>query len=258
MSQSPRAGQPASPSDLVDVGALLRAYADVVPDPSDPAQRVAFGTSGHRGSAFRGCLQRGAHPGHHRGHLPLPCGAGLHRAPVHRPRHARAVRARLAHGARGPGRQRRRGAGRQRRRVHADAGGVARDPRRQPRPDRRPGGRHRRHPFAQPARGRRLQVQPAQRRAGRHRCHRMDPGRGEPDPRGAGERGPGRCPSGAVRARASGGRGIRLPGHVRRGPAQRGRHGGDRAPRGSGWASTRWAVPPSPTGARSASATAWT
>jgi phosphoglucomutase len=48
----PRAGQPASPSDLVDVAALVTAYFTVHPDPEDPAQRVAFGTSGHRGSAF--------------------------------------------------------------------------------------------------------------------------------------------------------------------------------------------------------------
>ena len=47
------AGQPADPSILVDVDALLAAYHDRRPDPSDPAQRVAFGTSGHRGSAFR-------------------------------------------------------------------------------------------------------------------------------------------------------------------------------------------------------------
>jgi phosphoglucomutase len=53
MSQHPRAGQPALPSELVDVRALLRAYDEIRPDPSDPAQRVAFGTSGHRGSAFR-------------------------------------------------------------------------------------------------------------------------------------------------------------------------------------------------------------
>ena len=52
MSDHPRAGQPALPSDLVDVDALVAAYHDVRPDPSDPAQRVAFGTSGHRGSAF--------------------------------------------------------------------------------------------------------------------------------------------------------------------------------------------------------------
>ncbi len=53
MSQHERAGQPARPSDLVDVAALLSAYTDIHPDPSDPAQRVAFGTSGHRGSALK-------------------------------------------------------------------------------------------------------------------------------------------------------------------------------------------------------------
>ncbi len=56
MTQHPRAGQPALPSDLVDVPALLRAYEELQPDRSDPAQRVAFGTSGHRGSAFRGAF----------------------------------------------------------------------------------------------------------------------------------------------------------------------------------------------------------
>ena len=53
MSQHPRAGQPAQASDLVDVPALLRAYEELSPDPAEPTQRVAFGTSGHRGSAFR-------------------------------------------------------------------------------------------------------------------------------------------------------------------------------------------------------------
>jgi phosphoglucomutase len=52
----PRAGQPADPADLVDIAALLRAYDEIMPDPADPAQRVAFGTSGHRGSAFRGAF----------------------------------------------------------------------------------------------------------------------------------------------------------------------------------------------------------
>ena len=56
MANDPRAGQPADPATLVDVPALLRAYAEIVPDPTDPAQRVAFGTSGHRGSAFRGAF----------------------------------------------------------------------------------------------------------------------------------------------------------------------------------------------------------
>jgi len=56
VANDPRAGQPAKPGDLVDVAALLRAYHDVKPDPSEPTQRVAFGTSGHRGSAFRGAF----------------------------------------------------------------------------------------------------------------------------------------------------------------------------------------------------------
>ena len=51
-----RAGQPAQPSDLVDLDALLSAYADITPDPSDPAQRVVFGTSGHRGSSLDGAF----------------------------------------------------------------------------------------------------------------------------------------------------------------------------------------------------------
>ena len=54
MSVNDRAGTPAQPGDLVDVGRLLDAYADVRPDPSVPAQRVAFGTSGHRGSSLTG------------------------------------------------------------------------------------------------------------------------------------------------------------------------------------------------------------
>jgi phosphoglucomutase len=47
-----RAGQPAAAEDLVDVAKLVTAYYTVHPDPDDPAQRVSFGTSGHRGSAF--------------------------------------------------------------------------------------------------------------------------------------------------------------------------------------------------------------
>jgi phosphoglucomutase len=48
----PRAGQPAQPSDLVDVAALVTAYYTTEPDPAEPSQQVAFGTSGHRGSSF--------------------------------------------------------------------------------------------------------------------------------------------------------------------------------------------------------------
>ena len=48
----PRAGQPAAPSDLVDVPRLVTAYYSEHPDPLIPEQRVSFGTSGHRGSSF--------------------------------------------------------------------------------------------------------------------------------------------------------------------------------------------------------------
>src|SRR5712664_4715949 len=48
----PRAGKPAARDDLVNVVKLVTAYYAVHPDPGDPAQRVSFGTSGHRGSAF--------------------------------------------------------------------------------------------------------------------------------------------------------------------------------------------------------------
>lgn len=48
-----RAGTVALPEDLVDLTALLDAYFDVQPDPTDPGQRVAFGTSGHRGSSLK-------------------------------------------------------------------------------------------------------------------------------------------------------------------------------------------------------------
>ncbi|AWI32407.1 alpha-D-glucose phosphate-specific phosphoglucomutase [Streptomyces sp. ICN441] len=47
-----RAGQPARPEDLIDVPRLVTAYYALHPDPADPAQRVAFGTSGHRGSSL--------------------------------------------------------------------------------------------------------------------------------------------------------------------------------------------------------------
>ncbi|MER8088005.1 phosphoglucomutase (alpha-D-glucose-1,6-bisphosphate-dependent) [Streptomyces sp. NPDC094048] len=46
-----RAGQPARPEDLTDVARLVTAYYTLHPDPAEPDQRVAFGTSGHRGSS---------------------------------------------------------------------------------------------------------------------------------------------------------------------------------------------------------------
>ncbi|WP_428345589.1 phosphoglucomutase (alpha-D-glucose-1,6-bisphosphate-dependent) [Nocardioides sp.] len=50
---SNRAGQPAQPSDLVDLAHLVTAYYTGIPDPADVDQQVAFGTSGHRGTSLR-------------------------------------------------------------------------------------------------------------------------------------------------------------------------------------------------------------
>jgi phosphoglucomutase len=52
MKVSPLAGKPADQSALINVPRLITAYYAEVPDPSVPAQRVAFGTSGHRGSSL--------------------------------------------------------------------------------------------------------------------------------------------------------------------------------------------------------------
>ncbi len=52
MNLSPRAGKPADQFPLVNVPQLLTAYYAETPDPSVPAERVSFGTSGHRGSSL--------------------------------------------------------------------------------------------------------------------------------------------------------------------------------------------------------------
>jgi phosphoglucomutase len=52
MNVSPKAGKPADPSILIDVSKLVDAYYAGRPDPAVPAQRVVFGTSGHRGCSL--------------------------------------------------------------------------------------------------------------------------------------------------------------------------------------------------------------
>jgi len=49
-----RAGQHALAEDLIDLDALTRAYFEIAPDVTNPAQKVVFGTSGHRGSSLDG------------------------------------------------------------------------------------------------------------------------------------------------------------------------------------------------------------
>jgi phosphoglucomutase len=105
MTISPLAGKPAPKEMLVDLSRLEREYFEFRPDPDDPAQRVSFGTSGHRGSPMRGsfteahilaitqaiCDYRKAHGTNG----PLYMGK----------RHARALRSGAAHRTRSPGRQ---------------------------------------------------------------------------------------------------------------------------------------------------------
>ncbi len=49
----PAAGKPVDPASLANVPRLVTAYFAGKPDADDPAQRVAFGTSGHRGSSLK-------------------------------------------------------------------------------------------------------------------------------------------------------------------------------------------------------------
>jgi phosphoglucomutase len=58
MPVSPLAGKPAPKESLIDVNKLLSDYESRTPDLSDPQQRVAFGTSGHRGTPFDGSFTR--------------------------------------------------------------------------------------------------------------------------------------------------------------------------------------------------------
>ncbi|MBV9551072.1 MAG: alpha-D-glucose phosphate-specific phosphoglucomutase [Alphaproteobacteria bacterium] len=59
MSTNPDAGTLVPPSEKLDVAALTRAYYEGKPDPAIAAQRVSFGTSGHRGSAFATSFNEG-------------------------------------------------------------------------------------------------------------------------------------------------------------------------------------------------------
>ena len=218
----PLAGQPAPKESLTDIPALLAAYAGRQPDIDDPAQRVAFGTSGHRGSALAGSFNE-AHI------LAITQAICEYRAQAASTVRCTSARTRTR-SRRPPSAPRSRcwrptawnvhAGGR---RLHAHAGGVARDPHVQPRADRAARRRHRDHAVAQSAGRRRLQVQPAEWRPGRHRRHRLD--------RGARQRAAGRGqPRREARAiRAGPGRGEHHPGRLRRAlrrrPGQRHRHG---------------------------------
>ena len=208
MPPSDRAGQPATPADLVDVPRLVTAYYAEHPDVgvAGPAGRLrhlrpprlvaepVVQLRPHRRDQpgdLRATGQQAGTDG------PLFLAKDTHA--LSEPAFVDALEVFAANGVR----------------VLVDSrdtytptpGAVARDPRAQPRPQRRAGRRRGGHPVAQPAAGRRLQVQPAQRRAGRHRHHPLGPGPGQR----AARRRAGRRPPGAVRA----GPGGRHHGHVR-------------------------------------------
>ena len=149
---SPLAGQPAPADSLIDVDALSPPTAPSAPTRRSPRERVAFGTSGHRGSSFERVVQRMARAGDH---ARRSATTARSRASTARSSSAstptRCRQPACGQRARGAGRQRRRGDDRQRRRIHADAGGLACHPHLQPRPHQRAGRRHRDHALAQPA-----------------------------------------------------------------------------------------------------------
>ena len=166
---------------LVDVDRLRKEYYTRKPDIADRAQRVSFGTSGHRGSSLARRVQRGARPGDHAGDLRLPQRPGHHRSALSsartrtrcpEPAFATALEVLAANGVETMIDRDER--------LYADAGDLPRHPRPQPRPDVGSGRRHRHHAVAQSAGRRRLQIQPAARRTRRHRCHALDRRRGQP------------------------------------------------------------------------------
>jgi phosphoglucomutase len=131
----PRAGHLAQPSDLVDVAHLVTAYYTGKPDPDNVDQQVAFGTSGHRGSSLKTAFNEDhilattqaicdyRRPRASTGR----CSSGA--TPTGCPSRPGPARSRCWSPTTSPSRRRRRP-------LHADPGGLARDPARQPRQDR--------------------------------------------------------------------------------------------------------------------------
>ena len=176
---SPLAGKPAPASILVDLARLERRTTSGRRIPDEPSQLVSFGTSGHRGSPFRGSFTE-AHIAaitqaicdYRRGQGidgPLYMGKDTHA--LSEPAQRTALEVLAANGVET---------------IIQRDDGVTPTPvisrailaYNRGRTD-APGGRHRDHALAQSAGGRRLQVQPAQRRPGGHRRHGVGAGPGQ-------------------------------------------------------------------------------
>ena len=93
MTIHPLAGKPAPQELLIDPDNLRREYYARKPDFTDRAQRVGFGTSGHRGSSLRGSFNEAHVLAITQAICDYRSSQGISRASVHRKRHARAVRA---------------------------------------------------------------------------------------------------------------------------------------------------------------------
>ena len=161
MKLNPLAGKPAPPSMLVNVPRLITAYYAERPDPAIASQRVAFGTSGHRGSAFERAFNEAhilaitqAICAYRKGqNIDGPLFLGMDTHALSEPAFASAMEVLAANEVRDDDRSRAR--------LHADAGHFARDPDLQSRAQKRPRRWHRHHPIPQSSGRWRLQVQPA-------------------------------------------------------------------------------------------------
>ena len=145
---SPLAGKTVEPSMLVNVPRLVTAYFTGKPDPTVPSQRVAFGTSGHRGSAFDNAFNE-AHIlaisqaiCHHRSRNGItgPLFIGIDTHALSEPALASALEVFAANGVDAMIDEHAR--------IHADARHFARDPDLQQEPQERSRRRDRHHPFA--------------------------------------------------------------------------------------------------------------
>ena len=155
---NPLAGKPATSAMLANIPRLVTAYFAGKPDPSVPAQRVAFGTSGHRGSALNNAFNE-AHilaisqalcDHRQRAGITGPLFIGIDTHALAEPALASALEVFAANGVEVMIDAARR--------LHADAGDLARDPDLQQGPRQRPRRWRRDHAVAQSAGGWRLQI----------------------------------------------------------------------------------------------------
>ena len=145
-----RAGTVAQPQDLVDLTALLDAYYDVSPDLADPGQRVAFGTSGHRGSSLKASFNEPISLAITQAIVEYRAGQGI-TGPLYLAQgHPCAERTGAELRAGGAGRQRRERADRRPPRLHPHPGAEPRHPDAQQQPP-RPARRRRTASWSRPA-----------------------------------------------------------------------------------------------------------